>query len=287
MEIKMKRFSLLLSSLTAAFLSVSARADDPVLDDVLKKEQSVFEIHISLPQVIIILLFIFCALCLIYFNFRPRFRYSKTESASKRRDGYIDEAPVIDEIEKTDPDFDAPTFREYAARVYSELRESICNKNLEDIRAYVSDDVVDQIQKNVDFYVSRGETKHYEKSNIYSVKIAKTVCENGIQTISVRIHVSFVEYVTNDASGKVVSGSKNERISRFYKLRFSRSEGVFSDVSYNLIKDTCPCCGAPLSVNGKGVCEYCGRDLNEGKYGFVLSSYERWKNRRAITEVSE
>lgn len=273
----MKRLSNILSALAAAALGVGSCAADPILEDVLQEEQKLFEFHISLPQLLIILVFLFCAACLVYFNFRPTSDSSGEHSG--RRGSRINETPVIEEIEKTDPDFDPAVFRAYASKVYTDLRGAICDKNLEVIRAFVSDEVVDQIQKNVDYYISRGQTKHYEKNNIYSVKIAKAVCADGIQTVTARVHVSFIEYVTDDASGKTVSGSKTDRVSRYYKLRFSRNEGVFSDVSYNLIKDTCPCCGAPLSVDGGGVCEYCHRDLNEGKYGFVLSSYERWKGR--------
>ncbi len=273
------------SVITALLLGVSAFADDPSLSDVLEKEKSVFEFHLSLPQFIVIVIFIFCAVMLLYFNFKPS-RSSSSSVARKISGRHIDETPVISEITQSDPAFRPQEFREYAGKVYSELREAICAKSLEDIRPYVSDDVIAQIQKNVDYYVSRGQTKHYEKSNIYSVRLAKVSEENGMQIITARVHVSFIEYVTNDENDKVVSGSLVDRVSRFYKLRFCRPAGMTSDVAYQCVTDTCPSCGAPISGDSDGVCGYCRSKLSIGKYGFLLTSYERWKKTNKESAVS-
>lgn len=262
--------------ITTLISGVTAFADDPSLADVLDKDKNVFEFHLSLPQFIIIAIFIFCAVMLLYFNFKPM--GGTASSAVKKTGGkHIDETPVISDIIKSDPLFQPREFREYVGRVYSELREAICAKSLGDIRPYVSDDVISQIQKNVDYYVSRGQTKHYEKSNIYSVRIAKVSEDDGMQTITVRVHVSFIEYVTNDENDKIVSGSLVDRVSRFYKLRFCRLSGMTSDIAYKRVTDVCPYCGAPIPGDSGVICAYCHSKLNIGKYGFLLTSYERWK----------
>lgn len=275
----MKKLIYIVTAVITTLLSgMTAFADDPSLSDVLEKEKSVFEFHLNLPQFIVIVIFVFCAVMLLYLNFQP----SRSSSSVVRKVSgrHIDETPTITDITKTDPQFKPREFREYASKVYSELRDAICAKSLEDIRPYVSDDVISQIQKNVDYYVSRGQTKHYEKSNIYSVRLAKVTEENGMQTITVRVHVSFIEYVTNDENDKVVSGSLVDRISRFYKLRFCRPVGMTSDVAYQCVTDSCPSCGAPIPEGSDGICKYCRSELHIGKHGFLLTSYERWKKTR-------
>ena len=82
----------------------------------------------------------------------------------------------------------------------------------------------------------------FKDSYIYS----KILDSNNIMHYSIRLKVSFCDYIVN-SSNKVIRGKKNKMVNMEYELTFVKKDNVI---------DKCPVCGAKID-NGITMCQYC------------------------------
>ena len=94
-----------------------------------------------------------------------------------------------------------------------------------------------------------------------------------LESVTVRIFARMRDW-TEDASGKVVGGSRSEdRIFSEY-WTFIRTAGKPARPRAEL--ESCPSCSAPLDkVNESGVCGYCDAKITGGDFDWVLSAIDQ------------
>jgi hypothetical protein len=77
-----------------------------------------------------------------------------------------------------------------------------------------------------------------------------------------------MDYVLKKDSGNFVSGNNNFRIEKSYILVFRKKRAFLEQGAVR----KCPGCGASISVNTSGKCDYCGSTYNLEDYDYILSS---------------
>ena len=93
---------------------------------------------------------------------------------------------------------------------------------------------------------------------------------NDILTVLLKARI--VDYVSDDRTGEVVKGSDTAEKFMTYEWPLIRRKGVQTKADAGVKTLICPNCGAPLSVNQSGKCEYCGNIVTSGDYNWVVSS---------------
>jgi hypothetical protein len=77
-----------------------------------------------------------------------------------------------------------------------------------------------------------------------------------------------------DANGKIVFGDRSVR--PFTEdWTFQRSVGVATSNKPGTLENTCPSCGAPVSLTQLGECRYCKAAVTSGKFDWVVSRIDQ------------
>ena len=188
----------------------------------------------------------------------------------------MSEPEVVAAVTAVDPYFSAEQFKAYAADVFLRVQEAWEKRDWRVVRPFESDKLFSIHERQLQEFIDRKKTNHLDGQNIKSVTLAAFKTDGTNEVLTVRLHASLLDYTTDDATGKLLAGSKTERRDRVYRLVFIRSIGVKTDNSIGLASGECPSCGAPIEVSHTGVCEYCRNVITNGQYGWVLNEYAKW-----------
>ena len=187
-----------------------------------------------------------------------------------------DEDTVIQEIQENDPDFSASDFKAFVEDCYLRLTEAWEARDWTIARNFESDALFNIHRGQLDEYITQKKTNHMDGQCVLSKVLTAHKNDGKTETVVVRLNATLLDYVTDDESGEVLSGSKTQRYNRFYRLEFIRTAGTKTDASHGLTSHECPSCGAPLHLNATGICEYCQNVITSGDYTWVLNAYGRW-----------
>ena len=120
----------------------------------------------------------------------------------------------------------------------------------------------DEVKERLDKFLE-------SQSEELKFKAAALSFENGLNIINSK--AGFQYSISQDVVKNVISGNNTSRIEVRYKLIFTKKRQF---LQHGVVRK-CPGCGASISVNTKGVCEYCGALYNMSDYNYILSSITR------------
>jgi hypothetical protein len=112
-----------------------------------------------------------------------------------------------------------------------------------------------------------------EQVTIKQVDICKVELDAWVESITVRIHASMIDWTERLSDGVVVAGNKHQvrHFSEYWTLL--RSVTHKAPIAGD---DRCPSCGAALDdLSMAGVCGYCDAKITSGDYGWVVSRIEQ------------
>jgi hypothetical protein len=112
--------------------------------------------------------------------------------------------------------------------------------------------------------------EHLEIRNIESIRI---IHGRVFDDLTVRISAAAADYDV-DKSGKVVFGDRSVRPFK-EDWTFQRSVGVATSNKPGTLENTCPSCGAPLSLTQIGECRFCKAAVTSGKFDWVVSRIDQ------------
>ncbi len=188
----------------------------------------------------------------------------------------IDEESVIAKITETDPDFSAADFKAFAEQCYLQLTEAWEGRDWSIARQFESDTLFNIHKRQLDEYIEQKKTNHMDAQCVLSKVLTGFRSDGKTDTVVVKLNATGLDYVTDDTTGAILSGSKTNRYNRFYRMEFIRSTGTKTPTHQGLTAHQCPSCGAPLALTAAGKCEYCGNVVTSGAYTWVLNAYGRW-----------
>jgi len=186
------------------------------------------------------------------------------------------EESVISAVRAVDPAFSAEEFKTYAQDAYIKVQEAWEAKNFELVRSFESDALFSLHRKQMQEFKDQNKTNHLDAQCIHEVTLAAFSTDDKTEVLTVRLCASFLDYVTDDATGKVISGSRDVRVRRTYRIDFMRTKGVKTNSDKKMTTTECPSCGAPVNVSATGICEYCKNVIVNGQYGWVMNRYSPW-----------
>lgn len=202
----------------------------------------------------------------------------KELQTTEPKQSYISESTIINSIQKTDPYFDSAKFKSKVSNMYVSLQEAWEEKDWRKARPFESDYLFAMHSKQLNEYIQKQQTNVMDR-----------ICVNGIDIISyeeypnsrtaqikVKIKSSQIDYIKDDKTNRIITGNSKIPMNCTYQWTLVRSLDVKSDASVNGIESTCcPSCGAPLSINMGGTCEYCNATVTSGQYDWVLNEIRK------------
>lgn len=171
---------------------------------------------------------------------------------------------------QVDPDFDAAALETKLSDMYVHFQHSWQNKDMSDLRPYLTDEFYAQCESQLDNYTRNSQTNIVDNIVVESVVLKGWQQDGGNDIMIAEITACITDYVIDDKSGEVVRGNKDVKKRMCYEWSIVRATGTVSGKAAE--QSVCPNCGAPLSLNSASKCEYCGTIITTAATDWAVSS---------------
>ncbi len=178
-------------------------------------------------------------------------------------------------IKQSDPNFSKTVFESKVSNMYIQLQEAWMGKNWRIARVFETDELFNVHAKQLQRYVDTNTTNKVENIAVLKCELVKYE-DDGVNDVAhVLIKARINDYTVDDNSGKIVSGDPKVDIYMTYIWKLVRRKGIVTKLDGKAAQASqCPNCGANVSINASGECEYCGSLVTSGQYDWVLASIE-------------
>lgn len=162
--------------------------------------------------------------------------------------------------------FNEAMFKTKVDNVFVKLHTAIILRDLSSVKHFISNKVYDKYQNYIDKLINNKEIQMYDELNVKDTKIINKYEDDNKYIIEVEIISRYMDYVIDEDSSNLIRGNNTSRVEKTNKLVFVKNK----DTKEQKMARKCPSCGANISVNTSGKCEYCGSTYNLEDYDFIL-----------------
>lgn len=181
----------------------------------------------------------------------------------------------ISELMSADPGFSEADITEKVSNLYVTLQNAWMNRDLEPLRPFLTDELFEKSDKQVQAMKQAHRTNHVEQISVLSAVIRGFIPDDVNDNLIVQLNTRIIDYTTDDSTGQIISGSNTAEKFMEYEWKLIRKKGVVTPDSSDESKDVktanCPNCGAPIDIAHSARCAYCGSVLHASEYSWVLS----------------
>lgn len=200
----------------------------------------------------------------------PDISIQQQEAAAVVQDpAYLRQALV--ELRERDPNFSEDLFISRINNMFIQLQEAWQAKDWKKVRPFESDELFNQHARQLQELIDSQTTNVVDDIGILRTEISDYHDNGATESLDVYMRVRYKDYIIDDNSGKVVEGDPNREYFMEYELVMSRKKGVTTRLAQNTVVSTCPNCGANVSINASGECEYCNSVVSNGDFDWVLT----------------
>ena len=175
----------------------------------------------------------------------------------------------IASLRAADPAFSPDAFRVRVRTAFMALQDAWCKQNLDAGRAFLSPGAYFTWRAQLETLTAEGRRNVMEQSTVQRIEPILIVHGRVYDDITVRISAAAADFEV-DKDNRIVFG---DRVVRPFTedWTFQRSVGVASTQKPGTLENTCPNCGAPVSLTQIGECRYCKAAVTSGKFDWVVS----------------
>jgi predicted lipid-binding transport protein (Tim44 family) len=186
-------------------------------------------------------------------------------------------APTVAEgiaaLTATDKDFAIAAFESRVKTAFLALQDAWCKQKLDAGRAFMSPGAYFSWSAQLESMASEGRRNVMENLEVRSVQPVRVIHGRVFDDLTVRITAAAADFDV-DKSGKIVFGDRN--VKPFSEeWTFQRSVGVSTANKPGTLENTCPSCGAPVSLTQIGECRFCKAAVTSGKFDWVVSRIDQ------------
>ncbi len=184
-------------------------------------------------------------------------------------------------LKQKDPNFDEQAILQRVANQYVQMQSAWEKKDWEPMRAIMTDALYNQMARQLDELKQKGLTNHVDRIAVLDTFISKYMQEADLDVLVVRIKTRICDYTTKDGTGEIVQGSQTRELFMTYDWKLTRNKDRVTLAESELSSVSCPHCGAPLSVNESGKCDYCGSVVTLSDHDWALTAIKGISQRSA------
>jgi predicted lipid-binding transport protein (Tim44 family) len=172
-------------------------------------------------------------------------------------------------LRAADPAFSPDAFRERVRTAFLALQDAWCKQSLDAGRAFLSPGAYFTWRTQLETLAVEGRRNVMEQSTVQRIEPILIVHGRVYDDITVRISAAAADFEV-DKDNRIVFG---DRVVRPFTedWTFQRSVGVATTQKPGTLENTCPNCGAPVSLTQIGECRYCKAAVTSGKFDWVVS----------------
>lgn len=225
---------------------------------------------------------IIIVLAVLYFKF-VRGNNSLMGNQTGAGRGYINEGAMnkgydinresVNQLIEADPEFSEQMFISQVTNMFMRLQLAWMNKKWEEARPFESDALFNMHNMQLSQYIANKTTNKIDDICILNTEIENYRKINDYDYVDVIISARFIDYIVNDETGALVKGNNRQPVHMTYRWKLMRKQGIKSTYAH-IDATACPNCGANISINQAGKCEYCSSIVTRGDYDWILSEIE-------------
>ena len=176
----------------------------------------------------------------------------------------------LSEYRQLDEAFDETELTSKLSNLYVQMQDGWQKKDISAIRPYCTDAFYTQMDNQLQRKKQQGQTNYIERIAVLGVSFRGWCQEGGNDVLVARLNTRIVDYTLDDATGKLVSGSKDKEKFMVYEWDLVRPTGTKTEKGETMQTVNCPNCGAPVEINASAKCPYCGSVITLEEHGFAL-----------------
>lgn len=178
--------------------------------------------------------------------------------------------PIDQYIANADPAFSVSQMQTKINNLYVQLQDQWCAKDLEPLRPYLTDELYNQSERQLDELRRAHRTPHVERISVLGTDVRGVLQRDGMDHLIVELNTRITTYTTDDETGNIVAGDPGAEKFMTYEWDLCRTAGLVS--GSGTVITNCPNCGAPVNINKTAKCPYCDTVITVDEHDWVLYS---------------
>ena len=167
-------------------------------------------------------------------------------------------------------EFNDAMFKTKVDNIFIKLYTSIMKMDLSDVDHFIGDSLYNELQSRIDNLKSSNKRQMYDELNVKNTSIISRNIIDDKEVVEVEVISRYMDYIIDIDSGDIISGDDTRRVEKRNILVFEKK---INTKNIDIVR-RCPGCGASISVNTSGKCEYCDTIFNQEDYDYVLVSID-------------
>lgn len=168
------------------------------------------------------------------------------------------------------PEFNEAMFKTKVDNIFVKLYTCIMKQDLSDVAHFIGDTLQNELEGKINNLQEHNKRQMYDELNVKDTRIISRNISGNKEVIEVELISRYMDYIIDIDTGDLISGDDTRRIEKRNILRFEKK---LNTKEIGLVRK-CPGCGASISVNTSGKCEYCDTIYNEEDYDYILVSID-------------
>jgi len=173
-------------------------------------------------------------------------------------------AAAIAKLKELIPGFDENQFLKDGYQMFLDVEDAWMNFELEKVHNIITDEMFNMYESQLSSMEIKGEQNIMSGFVLRDSAITNCVDQNDNVEVTAKYIIEFYDYIIEKESGKVLRGSKTNKLRMYYDFTF-----IMKNTDEKI--DKCPNCGAPVEVNASGVCPYCSSKIVGENTSWVMS----------------
>lgn len=184
---------------------------------------------------------------------------------------------IEDEIQKEDPLFNKAEFLGWSSDMFIKLQYAWADRNLEDIRYFITPDLFEKTNNQVQRYITNKQINKLERVSVNIAKLHSFEHQGDRDILKVILDTKMIDYIVDENTGKVLRGDPNINVMNPYILTFVRKTGIKTpEGGIKATTMNCPNCGGATTILSSGKCPYCGSVITTRDNNWTLSEMSRY-----------
>ncbi|MBQ1520353.1 MAG: TIM44-like domain-containing protein [Clostridia bacterium] len=181
-------------------------------------------------------------------------------------------SPMLEYAADLDEGFSISEMQTKLSNLYVQLQNCWCEKDITPLRPYLTDELYNQSERQLDEIRRANQTPHIENIAVLGVNIRGFMQRDGMDHLIVEMSTRISTYTTDDGSGQIVKGDPNKEKFMTYEWDLCRTSGLKTGDAAPMQTINCPNCGAPVTINKSAKCPYCDSVITLDEHDWVLYS---------------
>ena len=184
---------------------------------------------------------------------------------------------IEDKIQSEDPLFNKAEFLAWASDMFVKLQYAWSDRNLENIRYFVTPELFEQTNNQVQRYITNKQINKLERVSVNISRLYSYDQQGDRDILRVVLESKMIDYIIDENTGNVLRGNPSANIVNPYILTFVRKTGVKTEEGQiKPVTMNCPNCGGATTILSSGKCPYCGSIITTRDNNWALSELKRY-----------